>query len=73
MTEGKYDLAISALAYTPERAEAMNLSNGYYFDDEEGWLWTPGKRRGCGQISGCSVSGRCGDRDPRADRCRRRW
>ena len=35
VTEGKYDLAISALAYTPERAEAMNLSNGYYFDDEE--------------------------------------
>jgi polar amino acid transport system substrate-binding protein len=31
ITEGKYDLAISALAYTPARAEAMNLSKGYYF------------------------------------------
>lgn len=34
ITEGKYDLAISALAYTPARAEAMELSKGYYFDDE---------------------------------------
>lgn len=31
ITEGKYDLAISALAYTPARAEAMILSKGYYF------------------------------------------
>lgn len=31
ITEGKYDLAISALAYTPTRAEAMILSDGYYF------------------------------------------
>jgi len=37
VTEGKYDLAISALAYTPERAEAMNLSKGYYFDETEGY------------------------------------
>lgn len=35
ITEGKYDLAISALAYTPARAEAMNLSNGYRFDNEQ--------------------------------------
>lgn len=34
ITEGKYDLAISALAYTPARAEAMELSKGYYFDDD---------------------------------------
>ena len=33
ITEGKYDLAISALAYKPDRAEAMNLSKGYYFSD----------------------------------------
>ena len=32
VTTGKYDLAISALAYTPERAEAMELSDGYYYD-----------------------------------------
>ncbi|MCR5372211.1 MAG: transporter substrate-binding domain-containing protein [Solobacterium sp.] len=32
--EGKYDLAISALAYTPERAEAMEMSQGYYFSTE---------------------------------------
>jgi polar amino acid transport system substrate-binding protein len=32
VTEGKYDMAISALAYTPAREEAMNLSDGYYFD-----------------------------------------
>jgi polar amino acid transport system substrate-binding protein len=31
ITENKYDLAISALSYTPARAEAMNLSKGYYF------------------------------------------
>lgn len=38
ITEGKYDLAISALAYTPIRAESMNMSNGYYFsDDGEGY------------------------------------
>lgn len=37
VTEGKYDLAISALAYTPERADAMNLSKGYYFDQTEGY------------------------------------
>lgn len=34
VTEGKYDMAISALAYTPERAEAMNLSDGYHFESE---------------------------------------
>lgn len=33
VTEGKYDMAISALAYTPLRAEAMNLSKGYEFSD----------------------------------------
>lgn len=33
ITEGKYDLAISALAYTPARAEAMNMSKGYYFSE----------------------------------------
>ena len=38
VTEGKYDLAISALAYTPERAEAMALSEGYYFNpNSEGY------------------------------------
>lgn len=35
MTSGKYDLAISALAYTPSRAETMNLSKGYYFGSED--------------------------------------
>lgn len=34
VTEGKYDMAISALAYTPARAEAMELSDGYRFDNE---------------------------------------
>lgn len=34
ITEGKYDLAISALAYTPARAEAMNMSKGYYFSKD---------------------------------------
>lgn len=37
VTEGKYDLAISALAYTPKRAEAMNMSKGYDIsEDDEG-------------------------------------
>lgn len=31
ITEGKYDLAISALSFTPARAETMNMSKGYYF------------------------------------------
>ena len=35
IVEGKYDLAISALAYTPERAESMELSKGYYFSDDD--------------------------------------
>ncbi|MBR6114114.1 MAG: transporter substrate-binding domain-containing protein [Oscillospiraceae bacterium] len=35
ITEGKYDLAISALAYSPARAESMNMSDGYRFDPEE--------------------------------------
>lgn len=32
VTEGKYDMAISSLAYTEARAEAMELSDGYYFN-----------------------------------------
>ncbi|MBR2671167.1 MAG: transporter substrate-binding domain-containing protein [Oscillospiraceae bacterium] len=35
IVEGKYDLAISALGYTPERAESMELSKGYYFSDDD--------------------------------------
>lgn len=31
ITEKKYDLAISALSYTPARAQAMNMSKGYYY------------------------------------------
>jgi len=34
VADGKYDLAISALAYTPAREEAMILSKGYYFSEE---------------------------------------
>ena len=30
VADGKYDFAISAIAYSPERAEAMRLSNVYY-------------------------------------------
>ncbi len=35
ITAKKYDMAISALAYTPARAETMNLSKGYYFGSED--------------------------------------
>ena len=35
VTEGKYDLAISSLAYMPSRAEAMELSKGYYVNPEQ--------------------------------------
>ena len=35
ISEGKYDLAISGLGYTPERAESMELSKGYYFSDDD--------------------------------------
>lgn len=31
IADGKYDLAISALAYSPSRAESMAMSKGYYF------------------------------------------
>lgn len=31
ITDGKYDLAISCIAYSPERAENMAMSNGYFF------------------------------------------
>ena len=34
VADGKYDIALSALAYTPEREKAMTLSNGYYFAEE---------------------------------------
>ncbi|MBQ4409757.1 MAG: amino acid ABC transporter substrate-binding protein [Oscillospiraceae bacterium] len=34
VTEGKYDLAISALAYKPDRAENMNLSKTYFLSDD---------------------------------------
>ena len=33
VAEGKYDLALSALAYSPTRAEAMNLTNVYRASD----------------------------------------
>lgn len=32
--DGKYDLAISAIAYSPVRAENMAMSKGYYFSDD---------------------------------------
>ncbi len=35
VTEGKYDMAISALAYKPDRAENMNLSDAYYVGSED--------------------------------------
>ncbi len=37
ITEGKYDMAISAIAWSPLRQEAMNLSNGYEFDESTGY------------------------------------
>ena len=33
--DGKYDLAISAIAYSPARAENMAMSKGYYFEDND--------------------------------------
>ena len=33
VADGKYDFAISAIAYAPSRAEAMRLSNVYYSDN----------------------------------------
>lgn len=36
VTEGKYDMGISALAWSEERAEAMNMSVGYSLSKEEG-------------------------------------
>lgn len=33
VTEGKYDLAISALAWTPNREENMEMSKGYHYSE----------------------------------------
>ena len=33
--DGKYDLAISAIAYSPAREENMAMSKGYYFEDND--------------------------------------
>ena len=33
--DGKYDLASSAIAYSPARAENMAMSKGYYFEDND--------------------------------------
>ena len=35
VAEGKYDLGISALAFTPDRAASMEMSRGYYFSDQD--------------------------------------
>ena len=37
IVDGKYDLAISSLAYSPARAEAMRMSKGYYFSQNAGY------------------------------------
>lgn len=37
ITEGKYDVAVSALAYKPDRAEAMIMSDGYFFSEDSGY------------------------------------
>lgn len=34
ISDGKYDLAISAIAYSPAREEAMALSKGYLYSDQ---------------------------------------
>lgn len=39
ISTGKYDMAISGMAYTPERAEAMELSDSYYdLDSSHGFV-----------------------------------
>lgn len=37
IVDGKYDLAISSLAYSPARAEVMRMSKGYYFSQNAGY------------------------------------
>ena len=37
IADGKYDLAISALAYSPARAESMSLSRSYYTDESSSY------------------------------------
>lgn len=34
VADGEYDLAISALSFTPDRATALEMSKGYYFSQE---------------------------------------
>ena len=37
VVDGKYDMAISAIAYSPSREEAMLLSDGYKLTSDEGY------------------------------------
>lgn len=37
IVDGKYDLAVSSLAYSPARAEVMRMSKGYYFSQDSGY------------------------------------
>lgn len=37
IVDGKYDMAISAIAYSPVREESMALSEGYFLDNEDGY------------------------------------
>ena len=59
VSEGKYDMAISALAYTPARAQAMELSDGYYFDEETVWYGLLVREEDLDEIQG---AGDLGDR-----------
>ena len=59
VSEGKYDMAISALAYTPARAQAMELSDGYYYDEETVWYGLLVREEDLDEIQG---AGDLGDR-----------
>ena len=52
IAEGKYDLAISGLGYTPARAETMLLSDGYWFPDEVGGYGLMIREEDLGTITG---------------------
>lgn len=51
VTDGKYDLAISALSFTSERAAVLEISKGYYYTDEQASCGIVIREKDAGSIS----------------------
>ena len=51
VADGKYDLAISALSFTSERAAVLEISKGYYYTDEQASCGIVIREKDAGSIS----------------------